>query len=52
MKKYIPIIIITAITAILVTIISKILDVEGAGIVGGVVGGVVGALSGTYFSNK
>ena len=53
MKKYIPIIIITAITAILVTIISKMLGVEGAsGIVGGVVGGVVGALSGTYFSDK
>ena len=53
MKKYIPIIIITSITAILVTIISKMLGVEGAsGIIGGVVGGVAGALSGTYFSDK
>ena len=53
MKKYIPIIIITSITAILVTIISKMLGVEGASsIVGGVVDGVAGALSGTYFSDK
>ena len=49
MKKYIPIIIITSITAILVTIISKLLGVEGAS---SIVGGVAGALSGTYFSDK
>ena len=53
MKKYIPIIIITAITAILITIISKMLGVEGpSGIIGGVVGGIAGALSGTYFNDK
>ena len=49
MKKYIPIIIIITITAVLVTIISRMLGVEGAS---SIIGGVVGALSGTYFSDK
>ena len=53
MRKYLIIIVSSAMGAALITIILKSLGVDqSAGITGGVIGGIVGALSANYLNKK